>query len=326
MEPPSLFESRIDLSDLQAAVGRVRDEIGKIIVGQHRMVELLLAALLADGHVLIEGVPGVAKTLTAKLLARTVSVGFARIQFTPDLMPSDIVGTSIFNPRTTEFEFKAGPVFSNVILIDEVNRAPAKTQAALMEVMEERQVTVDGKTYPMTPPFIVFATQNPLEHEGTYRLPEAQLDRFFFKVHVEYPSLDEEASILTGHHAGRSPDHLEIVQPVLTAEQLADYRQKVRQIHIEEPLIQYIAQLIHQTRDHSALYLGASPRASIAVMTGAKAFAAMRGRDFITPEDIQEIAYPVMRHRIILTPEQEMEGRRPDDVIKGILERIEVPR
>ena len=199
MENQNPFESRIDLSDLQQAVGRVRDEIGKIIVGQRRMVELLLAALLADGHVLIEGVPGVAKTLTAKLLARAVSVGFARIQFTPDLMPSDITGTSVFNPRTTEFEFKAGPVFSNIILIDEINRAPAKTQAALMEVMEERQVTVDGHTYPMKPPFIIFATQNPLEHEGTYRLPEAQLDRFFFKVNVDYPSLDEEVAILTGH-------------------------------------------------------------------------------------------------------------------------------
>ena len=326
MENQNLFESRLDLSDLQEAVGRVRGEIGKIIVGQHRMVAFLLAALLADGHVLIEGVPGVAKTLTAKLLARTVSVGFARIQFTPDLMPSDILGTSVFNPRTMAFEFKAGPIFSNIILIDEINRAPAKTQAALMEVMEERQVTIDGQTYPMKPPFIIFATQNPLEHEGTYRLPEAQLDRFFFKVNVDYPSLDEEAAILTGHHAGRSPDHLEIVQPVLTAEQLADYRQKVRQVHVEEPLIAYIAQLIHQTRDHSALYLGASPRASIAVMTGAKAFAAMHGRDFITPEDIQEIAYPVLRHRIILTPEQEMEGRCPDDVIKTLLERIEVPR
>jgi MoxR-like ATPase len=326
MEHENLFESRIDLSPLQAAVERVRGEIGKIIVGQRRMVDLLVAALLADGHVLLEGVPGVAKTLTAKLLARTVSVGFARIQFTPDLMPSDILGTSVFNPKTTAFEFKAGPVFSNIILIDEVNRAPAKTQAALMEVMEERQVTIDGRTYPMTPPFVVVATQNPLEHEGTYRLPEAQLDRFFFKVNVDYPSLDEEAAILTGHHAGRSPAHLDVVQPVLTAEQLAGYRQNVRQVHVEAPLIQYIAQLIHQTRDHSALYLGASPRASIAVMTGAKALAAMRGRDFITPEDIQEIAYPVLRHRLLLTPEQEMEGRRPDDVIKTILERIEVPR
>ncbi len=326
METPDFFESRIDLASLRGAVEAVRAEIGKIIVGQRRMVDLLLAALLADGHVLIEGVPGIAKTLTAKLLARTVSVGFARIQFTPDLMPSDILGTSVFNPKAAEFTFKAGPIFSNIILIDEVNRAPAKTQSALFEVMEERQVTVDGKTYPMTPPFIVFATQNPLEHEGTYRLPEAQLDRFFFKVEVDYPSLEEETRILEGHHAGRTPEHLDLVQPVLDAAQVAAYRQQVRQVHVEPPLLQYIAQLIHQTRDHSALYLGASPRASIAVMTGAKALAAMRGRDFITPEDVQEIAFPVLRHRIILTPEQEMEGRRPDDVIKGLIERVEVPR
>ncbi len=326
METPDFFESRIDLASLRGAVEAVRAEIGKVIVGQRRMVDLLLAALLADGHVLIEGVPGIAKTLTAKLLARTVSVGFARIQFTPDLMPSDILGTSVFNPKAAEFTFKAGPIFSNIILIDEVNRAPAKTQSALFEVMEERQVTVDGKTYPMTPPFIVFATQNPLEHEGTYRLPEAQLDRFFFKVEVDYPSLEEETRILEGHHAGRTPEHLDLVQPVLDAAQVAAYRQQVRQVHVEPPLLQYIAQLIHQTRDHSALYLGASPRASIAVMTGAKALAAMRGRDFITPEDVQEIAFPVLRHRIILTPEQEMEGRRPDDVIKGLIERVEVPR
>ncbi|HMB92386.1 MAG TPA: MoxR family ATPase [Rhodothermales bacterium] len=326
MESKDLFESRIDLSSLKAAVEQVRAEIGKIIVGQAAMVDQLLAALLADGHVLIEGVPGVAKTLTAKLLARTVSVDFSRIQFTPDLMPSDILGTSVFNPKTTAFDFKEGPIFSNLILIDEVNRAPAKTQSALFEVMEERQVTVDGETYAMNPPFIVFATQNPLEHEGTYRLPEAQLDRFFFKVEVSYPSLDEEAAILAGHHAGRNPDHLDLVEPVLTAEQVAAYQATVRQIHIEEPLIRYIAQIIHQTRDHSALYLGASPRASIALMTGAKAIAAMRGRDFITPEDVQEVAYPVLRHRIILTPEQEMEGRRPDDVIKTLIERVEVPR
>lgn len=326
MESHNLFESRIDLRSLKASVEQVRAEIGKIIVGQAAMVDQLLAALLADGHVLIEGVPGVAKTLTAKLLARTVSVGFSRIQFTPDLMPSDILGTSVFNPKTTAFDFKEGPIFSNLILIDEVNRAPAKTQSALFEVMEERQVTVDGETYLMAPPFLVFATQNPLEHEGTYRLPEAQLDRFFFKVEVGYPSLDEEAEILTGHHAGRNPDHLDLVKPVLTAEQVAAYQATVRKIHIEEPLIRYIAQIIHQTRDHSALYLGASPRASIALMTGAKAIAAMQGRDFITPEDVQEVAYPVLRHRIILTPEQEMEGRRPDDVIKTLIERVEVPR
>jgi MoxR-like ATPase len=326
MEQPTAFASRIDLSDLRHAVDGVRGELRKIIVGQAELVDLLVAALLADGHVLIEGVPGVAKTLTARLLARTVSVAFTRIQFTPDLMPSDIVGTSVFNPKTTAFEFKRGPVFSHLVLIDEVNRAPAKTQSALFEVMEERQVSVDGQTYPMPPPFLVFATQNPLEHEGTYRLPEAQLDRFLFKIEVGYPSEEEEVRILAGHHTGHDPRHLDLVQPVLSAAQVADYQAKVRLVHVEEPLLRYIARLTHQTRNHPALYLGASPRASLALMAGAKAVAAMHGRDFITPEDVQRVAYPVLRHRILLTPEHEMEGRRADDVIRRIVEQVEVPR
>ncbi len=326
MEQENLFENRIDLSGLEGAVARIRAEVGKIIVGQRRMMDLLIAALLADGHVLIEGVPGVAKTLTARLLARTVSVAFTRIQFTPDLMPSDILGTPVFNPKTTEFEFKRGPIFSNLILIDEVNRAPAKTQSALFEVMEERQVSMDGTTYPMARPFLVFATQNPLEHEGTYRLPEAQLDRFLFKVEVGYPTEAEEAAILAGHHAGRGPRRLEAVAPVLTAEELETYQGVVRRVHVEPNLIAYIAALTHRTRDHRALYLGASPRASLALMAGAKALAAMQGRDFVTPEDVQAVAYPVLRHRILLTPEQEMEGRRPDDVVKNILEKVDVPR
>lgn len=326
MKSQELFESRIDLSELSDAVEHIRAELHKIIVGQERMIDLLIAALLADGHVLIEGVPGVAKTLTAKLLARTVSAGFSRIQFTPDLMPSDILGTSIFNPKTTTFEFKKGPIFSNLILIDEINRAPAKTQSALFEVMEERQVTADGTQYEMTAPFLVFATQNPLEHEGTYRLPEAQLDRFLFKVEVDYPALEEEEAILAGHHAGRDADHLDVVESVLSGEQVTAFQAIVRNVHLEAPLMRYIAQIVLNTRDHSALYLGASPRASLALMNGAKAIAAMRARDFITPEDVQEVSYPVLRHRILLTPEQEMEGRRPDDVIKRILEQVEVPR
>ena len=301
MEPR--LESRLDLTALRDTVGRIRAEVGKIVVGQEDLVDLLIAAILADGHVLIEGVPGVAKTLTAKLLARTVSADFARIQFTPDLMPSDILGTTIFNPKTTEFVFKQGPIFSNLVLIDEINRAPAKTQSALFEVMEERQVSVDGTTYPMGLPFLVFATQNPLEHEGTYRLPEAQLDRFLFKAEVGYPSLEEEAQILAGHHAGRNPQHLDLVQPVLAAEQVRAYQQTVQQIHIEDNLIGYIAALTHRTRNHSALYLGASPRASVALMTAGKALAAMQGREFVTPEDVQRIAPPVLRHRILLPPE-----------------------
>ena len=320
------FASRLDLSAVQQDADRIRAAIHTIVVGQDRMLDLLLAALLANGHVLIEGVPGVAKTLTARLLARTVSADFARLQFTPDLMPSDIVGTSVFNPKTTTFEFKPGPVFANLVLVDEINRAPAKTQSALFEVMEERQVTVDGTTYPMDPPFLVFATQNPLEHEGTYRLPEAQLDRFLFKIQVGYPSLDEEVEILAGHHAGRDAGHIDAVEPVLDATTVTRYQGLTRQVHIEPPLLRYVAEVTAQTRDHSDLTLGASPRAAVALMTAAKAFAVLDGRDFVTPEDIQAAAPPVLRHRLMLTPEGEMAGHRPDDVVRRLLERVEVPR
>ena len=320
------FESRLDLSGVQRAVAALRAEVGKIIIGQRELIDLLIAAILANGHVLIEGVPGVAKTLTAKLLARTVSAEFARIQFTPDLMPSDILGTSVFNPKTADFAFVQGPIFANLILIDEINRAPAKTQSALFEVMEERQATVDGTTYPMAPPFLVFATQNPLEHEGTYRLPEAQLDRFLFKAEVGYPSEEEEVEILAGHHAGHDAQHLDLVQPVLTGAQVADYQALVRQVHLEPPVMRYIAALVQQTRSHSALDLGASPRAAVALMQAGKAFAAMEGRDFLTPEDVQAAAPPVLRHRLLLTPEQEMEGRRPADIVRNVIDRVEVPR
>jgi MoxR-like ATPase len=326
MDVPS-FESRIDLSTLHQSVADIRAEIGQIIVGQQALIDLLLTALLADGHVLIEGVPGVAKTLTAKLLARTVSVEFSRIQFTPDLMPSDVLGTSIFNPRQSEFEFKPGPIFSNLVLIDEINRAPAKTQAALFEVMEERQLTNGGVTYPLPAPFLVLATQNPIEQEGTYRLPEAQLDRFLFKIVVGYPTLEQEADILRGHHARRSVlPPTDAVRPVLSAAQVSDLREKVRQVRIEDRILEYIAQLTHETRQSKALYLGASPRASVALLNASKALAALRGRDFVTPEDVQELAPAVLRHRLILMPEKEMEGTTPDEVIAQLLQKIEVPR
>ena len=320
------FITRIDLAPLREAVESLKKEVGKVIVGQEEMIELLLAAILADGHVLIEGVPGVAKTLTAKLLARTISVGFSRIQFTPHLMPSDVLGTSVFNPKNTDFEFRRGPIFSNLILIDEINRSPAKTQAALFEVMEERQVTMDGVTYPMAAPFMVLATQNPVEQEGTYRLPEAQLDRFLFKIEVTYPTLDQELLILQQAHERKGQQALSEVTPVLSAEQMDEYRQKVKEIHIDEALLRYIAQVVSRTRNDAALYLGASPRASLAIMNGAKALAAIRGRDFVTPEDIRQVALPVLRHRIILTPEKEMEGGRPDEVIAQIMQSLEVPR
>jgi len=326
METHDAFTRRIDLAALQQAVTRLKAETRKILVGQQQMVELLIAAVLADGHVLIEGVPGIAKTLAARLLARTLSVGFSRIQFTPDLMPSDVLGTSVYNFKNSEFEFKRGPIFSNLILIDEINRAPAKTQSALFEVMEERQASIEGATHSMARPFLVVATQNPIEHEGTYRLPEAQLDRFLFKIEVDYPSLEEEAVILSEFHGRHNENDLRLVEPVLDAAQVLACQQKARAVHIEADLIQYIARLVNQTRNNSALYLGASPRASLGIMTGAKAFAAMRGRDFVTPEDIREVTLPVLRHRILLTPEKEMEGVGPDEVIKQIVEKIEVPR
>ena len=326
MTDPSWMAHREDLADLNAAVSDIRRQIQSFIVGQTRMVDLLVAAILADGHVLIEGVPGVAKTLAARLMARTFDVSFSRIQFTPDLMPSDVLGTSVYNLQKAAFEFKKGPVFAHLLLIDEINRAPAKTQAALFEVMEERQVTVDGATHVMERPFLVIGTQNPIEQEGTYRLPEAQLDRFLFKITVPYPSLEEETEIIRSFHARESRNDLSRLTPVLTAERVRVIQDQVRRLHIEERLIGYIAALIHHSRSHPGLYLGGSPRASLNVMTAAKAIAAMEGRDFVTPEDIQAVLYPVLRHRLLLTPEKEMEGVTTDTIIREVIESVDVPR
>lgn len=320
------FQSRIDMTELRQNIEKVKNEIGKVIVGQESMVEHLLAALLSNGHVIIEGVPGVAKTITAKLLAKTVDVGFSRIQFTPDLMPSDILGTSIFNVKNSEFEFKKGPIFSNFILIDEINRSPAKTQAALFEVMEERQVTMDGTRYPMDEPFLVVATQNPIEHEGTYRLPEAQLDRFLFKIEVGYPNLEQEVKIIQNQHQSKLVDKTDVVERVISGAQLKTYQQQVKDIIVEPNLIEYIAKIIINTRENQFLYLGASPRASLALLNASKAFAAIRGRDFVTPEDIKEASYAVLRHRVMVSPEREMEGLTADEIIRQILETIEIPR
>ncbi|WEK33450.1 MAG: MoxR family ATPase [Candidatus Pseudobacter hemicellulosilyticus] len=322
----NFFQARTDLSALQQSVDQLKQEIGKVIVGQEEMIDLLLTAVLADGHVLIEGVPGVAKTLTAKLLSKSISIGFSRIQFTPDLMPSDVIGTSIFNPRDNSFELRKGPIFSNIVLIDEINRAPAKTQSALFEVMEERQVTVDGQTLSLAAPFMVVATQNPVEQEGTYHLPEAQLDRFLFKINVTYPTPEQEFRIVLNHHQSSLEAMLAQVNHVLSFQQIEELRQKVRGIHVEEKLIQYITSIVASTRNHKSIYLGASPRASIGILNGAKALAAMRGRDFVTPEDILFVLKPTLRHRIVLTPEKEMEGAATDDVIAQIVEAIEVPR
>ncbi|MEI2738343.1 MAG: MoxR family ATPase [Chitinophagaceae bacterium] len=320
------FQQRTDLTALNNAVLSIRNEIKKIIVGQDEMVKLIIAALLADGHVLIEGVPGVAKTLTAKLVAKSVNAGFSRIQFTPDLMPSDVLGTPVFNPKEANFEFKKGPIFSNIVLVDEINRAPAKTQSALLEIMEERQATVDGRTYPMASPFMVLATQNPVEQEGTYRLPEAQLDRFLFKIVVPYPTEAEEMNILTQFNSMGNTKALDMISPALAAQQVASLREQIKTQIIEEKLLQFIAKLIHQTRNHKSIYLGASPRASLAIMNASKAIAAMQGRDFVTPEDILAVVPPVLRHRIILAPDKEMEGITEDDVIKQIIQGMDVPR
>ncbi|MFI0430650.1 AAA family ATPase [Mariniflexile sp. HMF6888] len=320
------FESRLDLKPLQEHVEAIKKEIGKIIVGQNDMIELLIISLLSNGHTLIEGVPGVAKTITAKLLAKTLSVNFSRIQFTPDLMPSDILGTSIFNVKTNEFEYKKGPIFSNIILIDEINRAPAKTQAALFEVMGERQITMDGTKYIMEPPFLVFATQNPIEQEGTYRLPEAQLDRFLFKIDVDYPTLENEIQILMENHQRQDVLDFDAVIPVLNAQQIAHYQNLIKQIIVENHLITYIASIINNTRTNANLYLGASPRASIAILNAAKSNAAINGRDFVTPDDIKRCTKAVLKHRLVLTPEREMEGFTVEKVVDQILETIEIPR
>ncbi len=297
-----------DTNALSQLVEKVQDHIHQVIVGQNGMIDQLLAGLLADGHILIEGVPGVAKTLTAKLLAKIISTRFSRIQFTPDLMPSDVLGTSVFNPQTSSFQFKPGPVFSNIVLIDEINRAPAKTQAALFEVMEERQVTVDGLTHKMQSPFMVIATQNPIEHEGTYRLPEAQLDRFLMKITVGYPTLDEEIKILQRHNQQAITELLANMEAIITPEILSNARMQVRETHIEPKLLEFVAKIVWETRNNRSLYLGASPRASIALLQIAKAYSVLRGRNFVIPEDILQAAPAVLRHRIGLTPEREMEG------------------
>ncbi len=314
------------LNNFRNKVQAIRNEISKIIVGQTDMIDLLLAGILANGHVLIEGVPGVAKTLTSKLLARTINVTFSRIQFTPDLMPSDVIGTPVFNPQSSSFEFKAGPVFGNIVLIDEINRAPAKTQSSLFEVMEERQITVDGRTYQMQPPFIVIATQNPVEQEGTYRLPEAQLDRFLFKITVPYPSMDEEVTMLKNIQELRGQQAIAHLNAVMSGNDIMEMQQVVRNLIAEEKILRYISQIVNATRGHRSLSLGASPRASIGLLNAAKAMAALSGRDFIIPDDVITVAKPVLSHRVMLSPEKEMEGISADDVIKEIISTIDVPR
>ena len=320
------FNQRTDLSALNEAVSQIRNALGKVIIGQKQVIDFLIVGLLADGHILIEGVPGVAKTLSAKLLAKSIDAQFSRVQFTPDLMPSDVLGTPIFNTKTGDFEFRKGPIFGNIILVDEINRAPAKTQSALFEVMEERQVTIDGTTYTMDEPFMVLATQNPIEQEGTYRLPEAQLDRFLFKIEVKYPSLEEETEILLAQHSLVNKTLLQDVKPVLSVQQIQSARGIIRGLFVEPKLLEFIAKIVNETRNNPSLYLGASPRASLAIVHSAKALAAIQNRDFVTPDDIITVAVPVLAHRILLSPEKEMEGLTTTDVVNQIIKRIEIPR
>ena len=319
-------ENRLDLSKVSAITNGIRQELAKVIIGQSTTIDLLIAAMFSGGHVLLEGVPGIAKTLLARLLAQTLQADFSRIQFTPDLMPTDVVGTTVFNMQRSEFTFNQGPVFSNIVLIDEINRAPAKTQAALFEVMEEYQVTVDGTTYPMNFPFFVIATQNPIEQEGTYKLPEAQLDRFLFKIIVQYPSLEEEKAILYRFRKDFKQTVQNQVKGICSKADMQACQEVIEKVHIKDELLDYIAGIIHGTRNNGDLFLGASPRASLAILKSAKAIAAMNGRDFVTPDDIQYVAYPVLNHRVILTPEREMEGYDQEYVVNDIVKKIEVPR
>jgi MoxR-like ATPase len=321
------FDNRLDIQQINDTIDRIKSEIGQVVVGQEKSIELLLTAILANGHILLEGVPGVAKTLTAKLIAKTIDVGFSRIQFTPDLMPSDVMGTNVFNPKTTEFEFRQGPIFSNIILIDEINRAPAKTQSALFEVMEERTITIDGHAYQLDAPFMVIATQNPVEHEGTYQLPEAQLDRFTFKLMIEYPNAEQEVEILNRHQLNINLHQMiSQVNKVIDAPRLNELRKLVSSITIEHKLLEFITSIVQKTRTHGGLILGASPRASIAILNTSKALAALRGRDFVIPEDIIEVALPALRHRISLSAEKEMDGTSTDDIVDSIIKSTEIPR
>lgn len=318
-------QPRIDLTEFSQKVNVIRQSIASVIVGQEVPVNLLLTAILADGHVLLEGVPGVAKTLLARVVSRLLDARFSRLQFTPDLMPSDVLGTTVFNMKNSEFDFHRGPVFADMVLVDEINRAPAKTQAALFEVMEERQASIDGTTYPLGDLFTVLATQNPVEQEGTYKLPEAQLDRFLMKISMLYPTIDQEVAILQRHQCNARLVKLEHLQPVLTRDELLRYRSMVANVYVDNSLLVYIAQVVQQTRSDRAVYLGASPRAAVALLRSSKAFALLQGRDFVTPDDIKYVAPAVLQHRMILSAEAEMEGHTTLKVVQRLINQVRIP-
>ncbi|MBI3519405.1 MAG: MoxR family ATPase [Bacteroidetes bacterium] len=320
------FEVNQEVNYIKDIYEKTKNEIQKVIVGNDDVIKLLLAGMFTGGHVLMEGAPGVAKTLIAKLISQCFHIDFKRIQFTPDLMPSDLIGVTVFNLQKSEFTFKKGPVFSNLILIDEINRSPAKTQAALFEAMEEKQVTVDGISYELGTPFFVIATQNPIDQEGTYKLPEAQLDRFLFKLKVNYPDLKNEIDILKRFQNDFNQKDTQKINHVMTPDAIGKSLKIIEKIHIKDELLNYIATIVYKTRNNGNLYMGASPRASMAIMKTAKAMAAIHGRDFVSPDDIQSVCYPVLNHRIILSPEKEMEGVTVEHVIKEIIQNIEVPR
>ncbi len=307
---------------------RILAELGKVVVGQERFLRELVCAFLSGGHVLMEGVPGLGKTLSAKALSRTVAAGFGRIQFTPDLMPSDILGTSVFNQKTSEFAVKKGPVFTNILLADEINRTPPKTQSALLEAMEERSVTIDGETFPLADPFFVIATQNPVEYEGTYPLPEAQLDRFLMKLRITYVAQEEEIALLRGYAGNFEGAHgrVDLLDPVITPEELRACREEAASVRVDDSVLRYVTDLTFATRRSALVLLGASPRASISLLLSARTLAAMSGRDYVIPEDVADLAVPVMRHRIILKPEAGIDGSDADSVLEGIVRKVAIPR